>query len=206
MSDIIDYSRIRQPKVKKFIRSRGLDQAEGFNQMQSVGFIESADGTYHTHHCNFFVNKDLNTVWNAYVSIHPRDAWHGSMVSFGLQYNRHTGMVNYLEDPHSGLSPGQILILNLRIFSGLVNIAVAHEVMEVCSKDRLIKLSYMEGGASEGSQWIRFKECKDGSTEISHLTRYKSNSAFRDKQLYPRLHTRAISEFHNSVKRKFEST
>lgn len=203
MSDFIDYSKIRQSKVKKFIKSRGLDQAKGFSHMESVGFIEAADHTYHTHHCNFFVPKDINTVWNAYVSIHPRDAWHGSMVSFGVQYNRATGVVNYLEDPHNGLAAGQILILNLRLLNGLINIAVAHEVMEVCSRQRLIKLSYMKGGASEGSQWIRFKEGENGSTEISHLTRYKSSSSFRDKQLYPRLHTRAISEFHNSVKRKF---
>lgn len=205
MSDFIDYSRIKQPKVIEFIKSRGLDRPEGFNEMTSVGFVESEEATYYRHHCSYFVSKDLDTVWNAYVSIHPRDAWHGSMVSFGVQYNRNTKKLNYLEDPYNGLAPGQVLILNLRIFNGLVKIAVAHEVMEVSAEKRLIKLSYMQGGASEGSQWIRFKAIDTETTEISHLTLYKSNSAFRDKILYPRLHTRAISEFHSSVKRKFES-
>lgn len=200
--DFIDYNQIRQPKVKKFIITHGLTSTQGFKQLVPVRYVENEEATYCTHHQQYLVKKDLDTVWNAYVSIHPRDAWHGSMVSFGLQYDRHSETINYLNDPYSGLQAGQVLILNLRMLGGLLNLAVAHEVEEVCSKQHLIKLSYMQGGASEGSQWIRLEATPDGFTRISHLTRYKSKSPFRDKALYPPLHTKAIGEFHASVRKK----
>ena len=103
------------------------------------------------------------------------------------------------------MQKGQIIILNLNLFWGLLNIAVAHEVTEVNEQKRLIKLCYMKGGASEGSQWITLNETKEGYTEVSHQTLYKSKSNFRDTKLYPALHTKAITEFHLNVKRKAES-
>ena len=108
-------------------------------------------------------------------------------------------------DPYEGMEKGQVIILNLRLFGGLFNLAVAHEVMEVNDEEHSLKLCYMKGGASEGSQHISLKETPEGFTEVFHHTYYKSGSNFRDTRVYPPLHTRAISEFHNNVKRRAES-
>lgn len=198
MNAFIDLNKVRQPKVRKFIQSNRLNSPEGFDLFKPVCFIQNEESTYHKHHRTFTIHLPPDQVWKAYVAIHPRDAWHGTMVSFGLQFSRRKRAISYLNDEYAGLEKGQIIILNLNIL-GILNIAVAHEVAEVNPEERLIKLCYMAGGASEGSQWIRFKETPEGHTEISHLTLYKSKSRFRDTILYPALHTKAISEFHHSV-------
>lgn len=199
MNVFIDLNKVRQPKVKKFIQTNQLNSPEGFDLFSPVCFIQEEESTYRKHHRTFTVPLPIEQVWKAYITIHPRDAWHGTMVSFGLQFSRRKRTVSYLNDPYSELERGQIIILNLNILAGILNIAVAHEVAEVNHNEKLIKLCYMAGGASVGSQWIRFNETQEGQTEISHLTLYKSNSRFRDTILYPALHTKAISEFHHSV-------
>lgn len=183
----------------------GLTELAGFRTMEPLCYVPSDKNSYHSHHKTFLINKNIDLVWETYLSIHPMEAWNGEMVSFGLQYSKKDGMINYLSDDYAGMQRGQIIILNLNLFWGLLNIAVAHEVTEVNEKKRLIKLCYMKGGASEGSQWITLSETKEGFTEVSHQTFYKSKSNFRDTKLYPALHSKAISEFHLNVKKKAES-
>ena len=200
----IDFGKIRQDKVKEFVARFGLVNTLGFKKIRAICYNPVEDNTYRTHHISYLIHGDVASVWQIYKSIHPKEAWNGEMVSFGLQYSKNKDCINYLNDPYSGMEEGQIIILNLRLLWGLLNIAVAHEVVDVNDEQHMIKLCYMEGGASEGSQWIQLLETKDGYTEVSHLTRYKSKSAFRDTKLYPRLHTKAITEFHDNIKRQAE--
>jgi len=200
----IDFEKIKQKKVRKFLINNGLDNLTGFTRMRAVCYNAAAEASYRRHFYTFVIKKDIDSVWNTYRSIHPREAWNGQMVSFGVQVSKKNMSVNYLNDPYSGMENGQILILNLRLLGGLLNIAVAHEVAEVNDHDHVIKLCYMAGGASEGSQWISLDKTSEGFTQVSHLTLYKSKSKFRDTKLYPRLHTKAISEFHVNVKQKAE--
>ncbi|MEJ7646305.1 MAG: hypothetical protein WKF87_17040 [Chryseolinea sp.] len=203
-SAAVDLDRIKQKKVKKFINALGLHTSSDFVKLQSAGYNASHESTYHTHRKTFLVRRCVDQVWEAYKTIHPRDAWKGNMVSFGVQYSTQKDKIIYLHDEYAGMEVGQIIILNLELFWGVMNIAVAHQVVELDEEKRLIKLSYMAGGASEGSQWITMHPTKDGFTEVLHHTLYKSGSNFRDKTLYPGLHTKAISEFHRSVKRLAE--
>ena len=183
----------------------GLTHVSGFRTMEPLCYIAADKNTYHAHHKTFLIKENISLVWDTYLSIHPMEAWNGEMVSFGLQYSKKDELINYLTDDYTGMQKGQIIILNLNLFWGLLNIAVAHEVTEINEQKRLIKLCYMKGGASEGSQWITLTETKEGYTEVSHETLYKSKSNFRDTKLYPALHSKAISEFHLNVKRKAES-
>lgn len=183
----------------------GLTHVSGFRNMMPLCYVAADNSSYHTHHKTFLINRNIDLVWDTYISIHPMEAWNGEMVSFGLQYSKKDERINYLTDDYTGMQKGQIIILNLNLFWGLLNIAVAHEVTEVNAEKHLIKLCYMKGGASEGSQWITLAETKEGFTEVSHKTLYKSKSNFRDKNLYPTLHTKAITEFHLNVQRKAES-
>jgi len=200
----VDFEKVRQKTVKKFLANFRLSDPTGFTDMRPECYNPALENTYHLHNKTFLIRSNIDCVWNAYKTIHPKEAWNGAMVSFGLQYSRKKNSINYINDDYSGMEKGQIIILNLRLLCLGINIAVAHEVSEVNEQKRLIKLCYMRGGASEGSQIITMRETKEGFTEVLHKTFYKSNSHFRDTKLYPRLHTRAITEFHLNVKKKAE--
>jgi hypothetical protein len=201
----VDFERIKHKKIKKFIIDYGLLNGAGFTRLQPLCYNPEDKDSYHKHYKTFLIKRSIESVWETYVKIHPMEAWNGEMVSFGLQYSRTNDRISYLADDYTGMQKGQIIILNLRLFWGLLNIAVAHEVAEVNEKEYMIKLCYMKGGASEGSQWITLHKTTDGFTEVSHQTFYKGKSNFRDTKLYPRLHTKAITEFHLGVKAKAES-
>jgi len=203
--NVADLTKIRQTKVKEFVALNKLHQPGGFSALKTACYDPRINSSYHIHHETFVIRKPVTQVWHMYKNIPPKEAWNGAMVSFGLQYSRSNNAICYVNDRYTGMEVGQVIILHLRLLWGLLNIAVAHEVVEVNEADKRIKLCYMEGGASEGSQWITLRETSDGFTEVFHKTMYKSNSLFRDKRLYPRLHTKAIGEFHKNVKRKAES-
>lgn len=200
----VDFKKISQNTVKKFLLHRNLNKAADFSGLQSVCFDPAYETTCQKHLRSYSIRQNIDAVWNIYKSIHPREAWCGEMVSFGLQYSRKDTTINYVNDPYPGLEVGQIIIMNLQFLWGLFHIAVAHEVAAIDEKERMIKLCYMDGGASEGSQWITLHETSEGFTEVSHLTLYKSNSNFRDTKLYPWLHNRVITEFHLNIKKKAE--
>jgi hypothetical protein len=201
----IDFEKVRQKKVKKFMLNHGLTYVSSFKELQSICYDPAVEATYHKHQKTFIIKNSVESVWNIYKTIHPKEAWNGEMVSFGIQYSRNHNSINYLDDPYPGMKKGQVIILNLKMFWGLLHLAVAHEIAEVDDLHRIIKMCYMKGGASEGSQWITFHETPEGFTQVSHMTLYKSKSMFRDTKLYPRFHSRAITEFHNNIKRKAES-
>jgi len=204
VSTPINFERIRQKKVKKFLIDKGITTAVQFPLLTPVCTQGSQFATHCQHAKTFLVRERLPVVWEAYKHISPEEAWRGEMVSFGLQYSRRKNTLTYLHDPYEGMEPGQIIVLNLRLFGGLFNLAVAHEVMAVNDNEHSIQLCYMQGGASEGSQHITLRETPAGFTEVYHHTYYKSKSNFRDKRLYPGLHTKAITEFHDNVRRKVE--
>jgi hypothetical protein len=56
---------------------------------------------------------------------------------------------------------------------------------------------------TNGTQDIHFEELPDGSTKISHLTHFRSRSAFRDRELYPVFHEKLVGEFHQNVLLQF---
>ncbi|MEO7991929.1 MAG: hypothetical protein ABI663_20425 [Chryseolinea sp.] len=201
---MVDLHRIKSKKVKKFLVDNRLTELIHFKGYRSVCYDKADADTYSRHFKKFVLKENIEDVWKAYKSIHPTEAWNGKMVSFGLGYCRRQDKISYLEDHYTGMEAGQIIFLNLNIL-GLANLAVAHEIIEVNEKEKYIKLSYMKHGKAEGSQWIRLVATPDGHTEVLHETLYKSSSSFRDKHIYPMFHTKAISEFHNSVRKKMLS-
>jgi hypothetical protein len=201
----IDLSRIKSRKVRDFITCQGLLSSRDFIKIQPTCFDPGRANDFHTHQEYYLIKATPDEVWNTYKTIHPAEAWCGHMISFGLQYSNRTGKVCYLDDKYHGMEVGVVVILNLKLFWGLLNIAVAHQIMEIDEASRTFKLCYMASGASEGSQWISLRETEEGFTGVYHETLYKSKSDFRDRKLYPRLHSRAVAEFHQNVKMKAES-
>lgn len=181
-------------------REESLCQTQDFANLRPLCYEKSDSSAYRRHSRSFLVEANLEKVWRVYTSIHPKDTWRGNMVTFGCQYSRGNNMITYLNDDFEGLNVGQVLFMNLRLLGGLVNIPVSHEIMEVNEKEHYIKICYLEKGAAQGTQWIRFFSTPEGFTRIVHETRYRSNSRFRDKYLYPGLHSKAITEFHRHIR------
>lgn len=201
----IDLTRVKQKKVRTFLEKSGLAGSGNLGKLRPLCYREGSAKPYRRHLESFIIEADVERVWETYATIHPKDAWKGKMVTFGLQFSSVNKRVSYLNDAYDGMEKGQVLILNLSLLWGLVNIAVAHEVSEINPQQHIIKMCYMEGGASEGSQWIYLNPAGEGYTEVIHLTYFRSKSWFRDSFLYPPLHTKAIREFHHNIKKHAES-
>jgi hypothetical protein len=198
----VDLNKIRHKAVKKFIHSNGLLQLDDFARLIHSCSTGADTKKFNRHIKIFQFSENLEKVWEAYKTIGPVETCTGSLLGFGLQYSRNNHRITYHEDDHGEIEAGQIIILNLRLLWNMISLAVGHEITEVNESEKYIKMCYLEGGASKGFQFIRLKQLEDGSTEVAHETFYKSNSDFRDKQLYPYLHGQVISEFHKNVEKK----
>jgi hypothetical protein len=119
-------------------------------------------------------------------------------------YSKKSKTLTYLEDAYEGLQIGQIIFLNIRLFWGMVNIAVAHQITKVSVPEKYIEFSYIEGGKTQGSQRLTFVSGGSNLTKIIHTTTYKGQgeTTFREKNLYPFLHGRVIASFHSNVRQK----
>lgn len=203
-SALLDFTRIPYKKVISFAQNRSLYMASDFIDFKSRCYVPG-DPSYRKHVKTFVVKAPIESVWQTYTSISPQDAWQGIMLRFGFMYSRTTNTFTYHDDTdYDGIETGHILVLNLRLLGDRLTLAVGHEVKEVNEQMHYIRICYMDNGKSEGSQFIRLSGTTNGTTQIVHETFYKSDSWVRDVLLYPALHTRAITEFHNNVKRKLE--
>ena len=198
----INLSRIKQRKVIKLMKTHGLQYVRDFQLLKSLCYDPCESFTYYPHIKKFKVKDTIDNVWAHYNTISPQEAWNGKMLSFGLLYSRKKNEIIYEGDIYPGIEEGQVILINISLLGGLLNIAVAHHITEVNEAEKTIRICYIEKGASEGSQWIRFLQSDDGFTEIVHETRYRGKSTLRDTQLYPVLHEKAISEFHQNVLRR----
>lgn len=149
----------------------------------------------------FLVKARPEAVWNAYRNSTPKQCWGGKRVSFGVLFDAPEKPLVYADGPYSGLKPGQIVFIQLRLLKGLYKLAVAHKVVAVDDEHKSLQICYMKKGASEGSQFISLKGTSEGFTEVIHDTYYKSKSKFRDKRIYPGIHEKVISEYHSNVVR-----
>ncbi len=200
----IDFSRIKQQKVRDLLTSHDLEELKDFDRLKSCCYRET-DTSYHSHTKSFIIKADIDKVWEAYSTIHPSVAWDGKMISFGMLYCKENNELVYHDDHYKRAEVGQIFFVGLRILSGILKLGVAHVITKIDEVNKILNICYLEKGKSEGSQLISMHTTPDGFTKVVHDTKYKSDSAFRDKILYPALHSIAVGEYHRNVKRKIES-
>lgn len=200
----VQFDRIHQPSIQKYLLDKDLRVESDFDSLTTTRYRPSEKDSYLVHTKDFMVEADIDTVWSTYLSIPPKETWKSKMVSFGCMYSKKNKDLSYIEDKYDGLVEGQILFLNIRLFWGLVNIAVAHQIIRIDTQKKTIEFSYIKGGKTEGSQILFFKSLSSSATQITHQTTYRgiTNSPFREKVLYPFLHGRVISAFHRNVKQK----
>ncbi|MBX2967177.1 MAG: hypothetical protein KF845_13615 [Cyclobacteriaceae bacterium] len=200
----VAHEHITLPSVKKFLTDYGITHPDDFSKLNALCHNPS-DSSYLRHVVTFHFQQPVETVWNAYKNIPPARVWGGSMINFGLQYARYDNSVTYSgTGAYDGLKAGQVLILNLSLLNGLINLCIGHEVMEVNEPGKFVRICYLENSTSQGSQFVRLSPAENGGTKIIHETFYKSGSWFRDRVLYPGLHTKALKEFHGNVRKYLE--
>lgn len=206
VESLIDFLRIKQKSVHKLFGRNKIQTLKHLADLQSFCYDPAHSRKYHKHLKIFRISAPVEKVWETYKTISPQETWKGRMVSFGVMYSRRKKQVTFYDDAYQGIEPGQLIFLNLNLFWNVAHLAVGHEIVDVYDDLRHIKICYIQNGASVGTQLIQVKKISETDTEVLHETWYSSGSWFRDKILYPILHARAITEFHNQVKRKAETS
>jgi hypothetical protein len=196
---LIDMNCVQGKHIKSFFQKDSLVDGNCFLALQSSCY-SIGDRKYSEHTKSYVIDQTIDKVWNAYTTGNIKDIWAGKVLEFGGAYSEVQDSFVYNDHLASyGIEEGQIIITKLRYLKGFLKIVVAHKVTQVDEENKQIQFCYMKGGKTEGSQLLSFKEMADGSTLIEHETFYKSHSMFRDKRLYPKLHTKAIDELHANV-------
>lgn len=197
----VNFNRISNEQVVSFIHDNQLYKLHDFAALESFCPKTSCTKQFYHHHKTFHIPERIEKVWDAYKNIHPKNAWCGSMLQFGLQYCRNNNKLSYIDDEYTGAKAGQIVLIRVKALGGLAKVAVGHEITSINDEQHSLETSYLVKGKSLGSQRIQLSTCKNGFTEISHYTIYKSGSWLRDKLIYPFFHTKAIREFHGNIRK-----
>ena len=155
---------------------------------------------YNKNEMTFFLNASLQNVWQGYLSIDPSKFWNNRSMSKGLMLQKFPTKIFYNKDSSAYIDTGQVYFLNLKLLSGIYNIAVAFEIITIDISEMVIEFSYVEGNQSLGVQQIKFIAVDDNSTKIIHTSYFKSNSHFRNKWLYPIFHKKVTKDFHKNIR------
>lgn len=200
--DKINFSKIGQKKIRQFINKQKHNHIVKFTDLKPSCNLNKDTVNFRKLEKKYLIKENIEKVWDVYTSENPAEIWNGKFVTFGLLYSMQANKLIYRGDKYSGLAPGHILYLNMKILKGLYNLALSFEITTISSLNKIIELSYVDCNKSRGIQLIKMAGTKEGYTTIIHTTYYKSNSKIRDRLLYPAFHRKAINEFHRNLKRK----
>ena len=205
--DSIDFGRLETKRLIKVLEKNNLYTVDDVANLKLACYKNKRDSTKNSYvYQTFTVEADMETSWTAYMNFNPtlkgdkKDFLH-----FGLLYSSPENKIYYPGDPYSGMTEGELMIWNLKIWGGLAHVSVGQTIHSIDSEKKSFEICYLQQGISHGTQIVELSTTPDGKTEVVHHTYYKSESKFRDKRLYPGFHDIAISEFHESVRELAES-
>ncbi|MCF6367026.1 MAG: hypothetical protein L3J35_12595 [Bacteroidales bacterium] len=201
--DSVDLTKVLQKRKKKFIKNKYLKNIVSFNELFPKCYNEKDSSKYTIQNDIYFIDENINTVWDQYKNISLKESYSGHLVKFGFLYSKPENKLIYVNDEYSGLKEGQIIFIRLDLLKGIKKLVVAYEVANVDDENKIIQFCYMNNGVSEGSQKIMLSEAENGQTKITHRTFFKSDSKFRDKRIYPGFHRRVVSELHHNLMNSF---
>ncbi|AWV98124.1 hypothetical protein [Arcticibacterium luteifluviistationis] len=202
---LINRSKINSEETINYLKDRNLETFADLEGLNSMCYIEAIHKDYYLHSKSYDLDFDIETTWNGYMNVPPSISWSGSKLSFSFAYDKQPRNISYEGDKYDGLKDDQLIFIVIKLLFGLFKLAVTHYVSKVSPEEKMVKLCYVDGGKSSGSQYIRFEKIDENRTRVIHDTRYKSDSKFRDEKLYPILHEMIISQFHNNVKKYLTS-
>jgi len=200
--EAVDFGRIPQRSVRKLVLRENVKTASDFQHIETSCFQTEDSARYQTNLKTFIVKAPIGNVWENYVNMTPRKAWSGKSTKFSFLFSKPMNKFVYPGNTEEPIGVGNIIYVNLRLLKGLKNLGVGFEITRLDEAGKTICFCYLKDGASNGSQEIHFAEMANGDTMISHLTHYRSHSAFRDKRLYPFFHEKFVGEFHRNILRQ----
>ena len=199
--DDIETEQIKQSKIRKFVKTQIQEKKHQFYEIHPSWNSGKDLSTYSKIEMTFFLNSNVQDVWNGYLSTNPSKSWNGKKISLGLVLQKFPGKIYYQNDQIMGVDTGQVYFLNLKLLLGIINIPVAFEIITIDPVEKVLEFSYIDGNKSSGVQQVKFIDINDECTEIKHISYYKSDSPFRDKYIYPFFHKKIITDFHQNMKR-----
>lgn len=203
--DSVDFNKIQQMKIRKLISKQKQYGVGTFDEIRPVCYNTQDSGNYRTYTKSQLIRQDINVVWNNLICQSPGDEFDGRIVTFGLLYSKSHKNLIYINDSYAGIEEGQLLFFNLRVLSGIKNIAVALEVTRMDNENKEIEYCYIDHGDTRGTQKFTLKQTPEGLTEITQITKYSCKSRLRERRLYSFFHERIVKEFFNSLKVKSEN-
>lgn len=199
--DDINLEQIEHKTIRKYVERQIEEGKHQFYDIQPSWNSGDDLSIYNKTEATFFLNASLQDVWQGYLSIDPSKLWNNRNMSKGLMLQKHPAKIFYNEDSSAYIETEQVYFLNLKLLSGIYNIAVAFEIISIDTVERVIAFSYVKGNQSLGVQQIKFITVDDNSTKIIHTSYFKSNSHFRDTWLYPLFHKKITKNFHKNIRR-----
>lgn len=203
--DSVDFNRIEHKQVRKLITRQKHFGVRTFNDIHPVCYNLPDSNLYKTFKKSELIRQDINVVWNNLIHQSPSEEFDGRIVSFGLLYSKKLNNFLYRNESYAGIEEGQILFFNLRMLSGIKNIAVAMEVTRMDSDNKELEYCYVDNGSTKGTQKFILKPTPEGFTEITQITKYKCKSRLRDRRLYSFFHEKIVEEFFATIKHKSEA-
>jgi hypothetical protein len=199
----INLDEISQRKVRQYIVSRSIDQMQDFSLIKASWKKNNIESDYKFVERTFYLKYKLQDVWNFYRHVNLARLWNSHSVRFGLMISKRFNSVAYKDDLQMPeIDTGQVYFFDIRLLKGVFNIPAAFEITNIDPINELVEFSYLDGNKSLGKQTIQFYDNGNGETKIIHRSYFKSESAFRDRMLYPPLHTKFIKQFHRSIKQQ----
>jgi hypothetical protein len=198
----INLERIEQKTIRKYVK-RLIDEGKYlFYDIQPSWRAGDDLSHYNKNETTFFFNASIRDVWQSYLAMDPAKMWNTQSISKGLMLQKSPEKICYSKDSLTYTNTGQVYFLNLKLLSGLYNIAVVFEIINIDVLDKVIEFSYVKGNQSSGVQKIKFIDVDDITTKIIHTSYFKSNSHFRDKWLYPLFHKKLTKGFHENIRKQ----
>jgi hypothetical protein len=202
--DSVEYLRIQHKKVRELISKQKEYGIRTFDDIHTVCYSKPDSANYRTFEKSQIIRQQIDVVWYNLVNQSPSDEFDGRIVTFGLLYSKHYQNLIYSNEPVSGLEEGQVLFFNLRMLSGIKNLAVALEVTRLDPFAKVVEYCYVDHGDTKGTQKFLLSATPEGFTEIKQITKYSCNSRLRDRRLYSFFHERIVKEFFCNIKLKSE--
>lgn len=201
----VNFNRIPFKKVRAYIHTQILHNIKSSDDLVPSYEKDVVPESLSDQTCSYKLPVSVETAWEAYSLAMPDKAWNGRKARLGMLVNKPANKVYYPGDRCEAIDTGQVVYLNLRVLKGVLNLGMAFEIINIDENNHILEFSYIKGNKSLGKQQLFFAENEDGTTELTHVSYFKSESGFRDKFLYPYFHKRFTNEFHRNMSRSIVS-
>lgn len=197
----VENQKINWQPVEEYLLDQQNKNILHFKDFKASWYVSADSAEFYTYQKVYFIKESIEKVWAVYASTSPNISWKTHRCDLGLLYDRDQDSILYADDTIPALSQGNVLFVNLKLLKGLYQMATAFEITKVSSEQRFIEMSYIETGAARGKQLIKLEPTDNGYTKVTHITKIKSDSKFRDRVAYPFFHNKIIREFHKKMRR-----